>query len=529
MHDGPVAVAHDDASERFPPGGPGRAESRPRTLRYEGFPLETVLERVQRDHGADVTIIAAERVRKGGLWGFFQQEVFQVTVTTTPNRHRPSVVVEYDDRLLDGLDPDDVEGALALDIGPAAGDEEIWRLMSEVAARAPDPHEAWSPGSRTGGDPEPAGDGASVPVPEAGSDRDSSDPVSAIGEPTPPTRVVGMGVPPVATPASLGAFLERSPEMPTGLAATLLGSTASSASGVASSGAPTFEPSPRPSQLAAMALPMDIGDPAPITVGDDTGVASRRPPTPTRERKASAADLDLPERGVVAIVGDDVAASTVVHRLLRRGCIRPEDVVACAASAPAERERVLVELHRRADAAHRGAASRVVIAVELTTGRSGHEWVRSVLGVVSPTQTRFAGTADALLGPQRMSIAAIGTVDTVDLLDAPVGAGPDTYEHLRVPISTVDGRVADEEGWRLAGVGQPIDSEPYATAADPIPPGSDPSDPAPSGPFFVDAGSAPIARVGPEAHGPDVGDGDTIDASAPRLPNPFARPERWIT
>ncbi len=49
-------------------------------LRFEGNDLESLLERVRAEAGADARIIAANKLRKGGVGGFFARELFEVIV-----------------------------------------------------------------------------------------------------------------------------------------------------------------------------------------------------------------------------------------------------------------------------------------------------------------------------------------------------------------------------------------------------------------------------------------------------------------
>ena len=48
--------------------------------RCEGNNLESVLEEVRNRFGDTVTIVEANRLRKGGLGGFFARERFEVVV-----------------------------------------------------------------------------------------------------------------------------------------------------------------------------------------------------------------------------------------------------------------------------------------------------------------------------------------------------------------------------------------------------------------------------------------------------------------
>jgi hypothetical protein len=49
-------------------------------LRFEGPDLEALLERIRSELGADAHILAANRIRKGGVGGFFSREAFEVIV-----------------------------------------------------------------------------------------------------------------------------------------------------------------------------------------------------------------------------------------------------------------------------------------------------------------------------------------------------------------------------------------------------------------------------------------------------------------
>lgn len=113
----------------------------PTTRCYEGFPLEAVLARVHAVHGADATITGAERVRRGGIGGFFAREVFQVTVRVdaVPAVRAATAAADESADPTDEIDPEDIDGALARPDDPVLDDAreaEIWALLA--AARAAD-------------------------------------------------------------------------------------------------------------------------------------------------------------------------------------------------------------------------------------------------------------------------------------------------------------------------------------------------------------------------------------------------------
>ena len=115
--------------------------------RCEGNNLESVLEEVRNRFGDTVTIVEANRLRKGGLGGFFARERFEVVVdvedgpTVLPLDYGLEATEDFRDRLLSLADDvDDVDAT-----GPALSTEQpaftallesITRHMEAPEARA---------------------------------------------------------------------------------------------------------------------------------------------------------------------------------------------------------------------------------------------------------------------------------------------------------------------------------------------------------------------------------------------------------
>ena len=104
-------------------------------LHFEGFPLEAVLTRVYAEQGAGANIVSADRVRRGGVGGFFARELFRVTVK--PLLAPPAVADQelnfvplgrisiFDDdvdRRDDDIDPEDID---AIDAALREAEEEV--------------------------------------------------------------------------------------------------------------------------------------------------------------------------------------------------------------------------------------------------------------------------------------------------------------------------------------------------------------------------------------------------------------------
>ena len=61
----------------------------PTTLLLEGDDLEALLERAHAEGGPDARIVRAEKIRHGGVLGFFAKERFEVALEIPePSPHR---------------------------------------------------------------------------------------------------------------------------------------------------------------------------------------------------------------------------------------------------------------------------------------------------------------------------------------------------------------------------------------------------------------------------------------------------------
>lgn len=389
-----------------------------RELRYEGFPLEAVLARVHAAHGADVTITAADRVRRGGIGGFFAKELFQVTVTVPAPADdeaelnfvplgRMSIFgddavsdleVIGDEPDYDEIDPEDVAGALSLEPAPVRddADAEIWALLAKAAVSTP---------------PAPAAPQAQAPVPvppEIVAPIHSAGPIASTTL-IPASSVVGTPFDPAqATPpfAGVAPAAER-PPVTTTLPASV---EAAGSTGTIRAGARV----------------------------DLNGLIARFetvPPVPP-----------LPTAGIVAVIGSRTEALEVAGGLAARLGIPTDEVI--VASPPAD-----VVVPTPEDAMRLAATTRyrcapvAVIVLELVPGRQGHEWVRVVLDGLRAEQVRLAADTTRLIAHQHLSIAAVGGVDVIDLLGASEHPAPDDALHLPTPIASIDGRPATPELW----------------------------------------------------------------------------------
>ena len=107
----------------------------PSQQRFEGPDLEALLDDVRSRFGDDVSIVEANRIRKGGVGGFFARELYEVvvdgeeTAPATAGTTRPRSLLDLVDAVQDGPVHDeplfyDVEklGDLDRPVTPAAAE-----------------------------------------------------------------------------------------------------------------------------------------------------------------------------------------------------------------------------------------------------------------------------------------------------------------------------------------------------------------------------------------------------------------------
>ncbi|RLK53636.1 hypothetical protein [Actinokineospora cianjurensis] len=136
-------------------------------LLLEGPDLEALLDRVRTEHGADARIVSADRLRKGGVAGFFSKQWFEIGVEV-PDPGDPEVPREQVLSVADLMELADKEDMAA--VGESAPVDELLDRVPEprlgvaeeepAAATAGDPFarffaEAGGPVARTNGAEQP--------------------------------------------------------------------------------------------------------------------------------------------------------------------------------------------------------------------------------------------------------------------------------------------------------------------------------------------------------------------------------------
>ncbi|NLA37129.1 MAG: hypothetical protein GX868_15785 [Actinobacteria bacterium] len=460
-----------------------------RHLCYEGFPLESVLARVTADHGAAATITSAERVRKGGVKGFFAREVFQVIVDPG-GEAGDDVAASTAAATFDSseIDPEDVEGALALDLtGRGASgrsepdhasfaDDTSFAYDTAFAAAFGDDAELWSLLASTDS-PERASTSmehlpepsllaapllAAAPAPPVWAspvrsdlpfvtETVSSETVAA--ELVQPLRSLGpIAMTTVIPTAQCGASVFGSPFDPFRRLSVPQSDevVAHRVATEALDATPTL-PAARNalSPASTVGTPGDLPSLGALRCSVESGGAV------VRSRLGSMMDSldaslppvpELPERGTIVVVGERTEAIAAAHALAPRLGLAPAAVLIVSPSSEATVPNA-ADLAALAEGLGAVATPLRILVVELLAGRQGHEWTRSVIGGVDPAQVRFVSDASRYVAHQHLSVAAIGGVDVVDLVGMDEVDEPTAALAVGIPIGSLDGRPASSELW----------------------------------------------------------------------------------
>ena len=128
--------------------------------RFEGPDLEELLAEVRSTHGEDVVILEANKIRSGGVGGFFAREMFEIvidldedrpTARPTPLRTATGSVEQAAASILDLVDMVDDGPAPRPGADDLARSETVAQLMAKTAnAPVIQPDTQPTPGSATG-------------------------------------------------------------------------------------------------------------------------------------------------------------------------------------------------------------------------------------------------------------------------------------------------------------------------------------------------------------------------------------------
>jgi hypothetical protein len=422
-------------------------------LRFEGAVLEDLLDRVRTEVGPDARIVGANRIRKGGVGGFFAREGFEVIVDLTPDEggsqqpqsqrppartRRParipaSVLDLADDistsereQIIDLSDPNDPREPMI------STETRDFGSMLEELSRQLDEDERDMPTSTLGAQP------SVVPVPEINLSEPAMQHVvsqSTVQEPAMQEVIEAdpMVEPPVNTRAHYRRVTVDTP-VASAIAAPL----------------PTVTPPPR-------RAPMPTRTPAPDTRLRELGLPRELIPS-----TAAAADLRtalfqrlsqlppppmLPRSPgvVVAVVGIGTAPIALARRIADELEIDPDHLVLATPepvselSHPDEAQTSRQSWRRRPEP--------TVVACSIGAGRAQLGWAHRMLDKLEPTVTWAVVEASCKAEDIAHRVTLLGGVDVLALNNVADTVSPAEVLQLGIPVGRLGAKYATPAAW----------------------------------------------------------------------------------
>jgi hypothetical protein len=403
-------------------------------LRFEGAVLEDLLDRVRTEVGPDARIVAANRIRKGGVGGFFAREGFEVIVDLadgggqTPPRSGggrsrrqarvPASVLEIADDV-NGTDREQVIDLSEVFNGPAAApvSTESSDFGSMLAALSRDLDEdeiqvmeAPAPPPQPAPAPPPAAEAAPVvepPVsPQAHYRRVTAPaPQPAPAAPTPPPAAV-------LVPEPAPAPMQPMQPMP--------------------------EPVPD-ARLRALGLPGELIPSAAASSDLRTALfhrLSQLPPPPMLPRTAGV---------IIAVVGIGTAPIALARRLADELETDPDHIVLATPepmselSHPDDAETSRLSWRRREEP--------TIVACSIGPGRAQLGWAHRILNKLEPTITWAVVEASCKPDDIAHRVALLGGVDVLALNGVADSVSPAAVLGLGIPVGRIGSTFATPAVW----------------------------------------------------------------------------------
>lgn len=422
-------------------------------LLLEGPDLETLLDQVRTQYGPGARIVQAEKVRRGGLGGFFARELFtiQVEVPDVPAdppsrgpRRRGSPVQSVMD-LVDRLNEE--EKALHRGVTPGSSRPAPPRGTPERAVRSlvvpSGPAPAAGPQPRAVA--EPVARSVAVSTQTASFDDVMSRLQSSI-EATLPASGTPVPDEPATTPAA------AEPQAPEPAAAKA----------VPNDGRTPDLRTPEPRTLDATVLPngprmaaraMRMGVPPHVLGGvKDPAEVYRRLLAWVESRPMGPLIVATPGQ-VIVVVGEVADALGVAGALARELGMDPaETYLAVPASSRGHQVPVGRLLSSVSDIATsrrlwQDVAGGTIVVVEAPMPAPPGSWLPSVVSALAPTYTWAVARACTKVDDVATWAASIGTVDALALVNLPATADPAASLAGPLPVGLLDGERATLTRW----------------------------------------------------------------------------------
>ena len=428
------------------------------TQRFEGASLEAVLEDVRHTIGPDARIIAANKLRRGGIAGFFARVTFEVLVevddgaaeapSTRRRRERPLVAERaaphqtVPTSLLDLADQvssqERIEASHVSTEGSGFADV-LARIARDTGVAVP----------RTG-----HAEGASLEAHAEPADElvdlsdlsDLADPIVLPDEPTfepDPWAYDHRGAPTAAASPMPVAPTPPAPVAPVPVAPVAVAPVPVATAAPAPMAAP---PARRMSdRLAAVGVPDYLVQP-----GHDGDVSAAL--ISALQNLPRPAPLPTTQGSVVAVVGERDAAMAMARSVSEELNLNPDDVVLASSRSRSKRvpEERRIESPEIAADRRRGWYRRrrpTVVAIDAPLARKPGRFASSVLEALEPSATW--AVVDAWRKPEDVGAwtEAIGGVDAIALEGTGDTTSPAAILRLGIPVGRVDGRPASASLW----------------------------------------------------------------------------------
>jgi len=389
------------------------------THTLEGPDLEALLARVPAEHGSDAVIVAANKLRTGGLGGFFTKEAFEVVVEV-PARLEPPVITAAPPRGATTRPPSTQRistdavgfaGVLERMVRDAGIEDEAPRPIGPALARSQHPP----------------------------SSLDSS----------PPTSVVR------STASPLGATTDEHhrdehhddeflPLQPLAVARRT-----------------AADRTPPPSLRSDLAIHPSLDQRWLAQIGLPTGIAARLTTVsqdPVIELLHLMEQLTRPDPlptgtgSVIVVIGHHSQALEVCERFAEQVGVNPEEVVVAAPSFVDEalsedRRLTSVDLAREQRRSWRRRGRPTLIALEAPLGRARSAWATHLLEAVEPTMVWGIVEASQKAEDIRDWARRLGGLDALAVTGLDDTVSPATVLGAGVPVGLLDGHEATASRW----------------------------------------------------------------------------------
>ena len=411
----------------------------PMRLLLEGPDLPALLDQVRTEYGATARIIRAEKVRRGGVGGFFARERFNIQVEvselpSTPPPAEPSQgSVQSVMDLVERLNKE--EEALYQGIPEAPHTPPPSPVASLYDASPPDPDHLQSPPPPAVNRPSPA-----TPAPVSTQTAAFTDVMSRLQQS-------------ISSPAPAPGETAWRPDA-SGREATVRPTTLAR---------PTSEPAPplrrsgergsldTGAQMAARATRMGV--PTQVLAGvTDPADVYRRLLVWVESRPTSPMIASAPGQ-VIVVVGEVQAAMGVANALARDLGVDPDTIhLAVSASSTGHdvpAGRLLSDVSDMATRRQRWqhSAGSTIVVVEAALPPAARSWIAAVVSALAPTFTWAVAQASTKVNDVVSWAAAIGEVDALALVNVPATADPAAALAGPLAIGLLDGQRATVTRW----------------------------------------------------------------------------------